>query len=300
MSKEYPIPFVESFDESETKTGYRQAQALAVLEIFEGKIISPSPAKTIKQEWGMEDTRGAEFSKIIKSLVRRELIREFKVENEPLRGIELTDQGYEKIVELKTYRDSISLQKEGRGLEFGTGCRIIEYILEESVETDENGTSWLLNTRSDGTKATLDIVTALEGYATEEAVQRRLTALHDDLGYIDFVVQETVSEDGSVKTIINIGVTKAGKDYYNRVVDEVFGNSEDLQLKDSVNDVIHLATLGMEYANSLNDRNLLKEFMAQSSAYDLTEMDQLQLTRRRHLVEEMLQDAKLRVQKQAA
>ncbi len=298
MKREFPVPFIYQKKDGVRLTGYRQAQVLAVLEDMQGTISSDNIPKSIKENLGIDNTRGADFNKAVKALVKKELAIDSR-ENTAQQQVVLTEKGYQKIVELKSSPDLISSVKDKSRLQFGVSCRILEYILEESVETDENGVAWLFASNQDGkTNVSLDIVAGLDGYITEDLIDRRLSFLCHDHNYVEFIHEN--NQIGRGNMIINVGVTPTGRDYYEKVVDHVFEQSSDLDLRNAVDKVVDAATQGMEYANVLGDRELLKWFIEMSSAYELTEMNLLELVRRKNILDEKLRSVELCVSSKAA
>lgn len=251
----------------------RELEVLAELEDEGGEITSPRIATDIKRRIGNTAYNASRYGQVIDGLVSTGLVSRLESDSETT--LSVTDTGYGWIEWFKANPDMIFGK---RGLSVGSiGFRLIEYVLREFTEVDEKGVHWLFSATAPINGAQKDVANALG--AREDSTARTLLYLRNKEGYI--VTKLRLAEDTGKPNIGNIGVTKSGKSFYDKVTE---GQARRERLNDQarIDEVIQLASTG--YHNPELREWLIKK----SSPFDLTGMSQEQLDQRKAEIEEML------------
>lgn len=261
--------------------GVRQKEILTVLTDNGGAIAAPVLSTEMRDRVGDRAVYVSNYNKAIDNLVTKGLLKRSQIDDNV--EISLTEFAEQYLATHPNALEIKSSRSQERLSENDTGFRLIDYILEESRETDKDGAKWLYPTL----KITDGVVREIANHfdMTPDALNRRIYELRTGKGYI--VIKRDPREGNQRDVLSNIGVALSGQDFHKRVKDKLWREEQTPEsiLIDAITDI---AADGIEFAFHTGNLTMRKWFTDQSSKTELTEMSLNQLLKRRTELKNML------------
>jgi hypothetical protein len=268
--------------------GYRMAEVLIELDQAGGTMEFPSLSTEIRnrvrnraERSGGTDT----YKKTIANIVNRGLAEYYVTENG--QKITLTETGRFFVERLKEHPELISKKQEGRSRP--VMGNIVKHLGKNVDYEDKDGNKWLYPPNyPDAIMAAL----AEELEMPEKALTRRVYEGRVGFGY--FVTENGPSISGGRGAISNIGLTKDGLEYYEKLLlAEEPKEEADEELLDSeaIDEVDAMIQTCLELAAELGAQDVINELRARRDAinFSITTHEEFEFESRRiiHLLGEL-------------
>ncbi len=246
---------------------YRRVQFLTILANAGGEIEAKSPL-LILRKLSIDPCPEPSTVKSVCSKLSEKGIITIEDATEHTKIIRLTELGKEYTAQIKALSLLDEMEPPVEHLAYGASFNILEYILENSKFTDDNGVHWLrpLNTQEP----------LLQFFASElglsyDAATRRVYDLRERKGRL---AEEKTNLGNRNDQVTNLGVTPEGIAWMERVKEKVEGKKP--YSDEALEEVISMTQTAIELAESTGATSLAEELREKYEITWLLNLDKVQ------------------------